>query len=93
MFADKLQNPFLRPSPFAASSANYTSSYTSGSYNPPSRTPPKYNSYKNFDDVRPSLPATNNQYSHYEHHYNPHSSHAFETKDIDSILSKNPFNR
>lgn len=64
MFADKLQNPFLKPSPFAASSASYTPSYTP-SYTSANRTPPKYSSYTPYQDSRPSLPVTNNQYSHY----------------------------
>lgn len=49
MFADKLQNPFLKPSPFA-SSTSYVPSYTP-SYNlPPFPSSAKYNSFKTYEE-------------------------------------------
>ena len=44
MFADKLQNPFLKPSPFTATTTSYTSSYTSAI--PPA---PRFSSYKPYE--------------------------------------------
>jgi len=47
MFADKLQNPFLKPSPFVASP--YLPSYTSSYNAPPLPSTYKYNSYKTYE--------------------------------------------
>lgn len=85
MFSDKLQNPFLKPSPF--SNPSYTPSYS-----PASALPPRYNPYTPYEEPKFSISSASNQYT-YEPRINSYSSKSFESKDIDSILSSNPFNR
>lgn len=59
MFSDKLQNPFLKPSPFS-SSLNSGSSYLN------SDPAPRYQSYKPYEEPKTSYPAVTSSYSNYD---------------------------
>jgi len=59
MYTDKLQNPFLKPSPFS-NSLNSGSSYLN------SDPPPRYQSYKPYKEPKLSYQDANSSYNKYD---------------------------